>query len=137
MKPTNKHAVLAAILFSGLVAATAGAAAAHHGFAVFDTSSQKNITGTVHEFQWTNPHTWVWLDVTNDKGGVDTYGFEGMSPNYLERRGWTRKTLKPGDTITVTYFPLKNGDKGGSFLIGKRPNGEELRMFITSPTEDH
>ncbi len=137
MKPTNKYAVLAAIVFSGLVAATAAAAAAHHGFAVFDTSNQKNITGTVHEFQWTNPHTWVWLDVTNDKGGVDTYGFEGMSPNYLERRGWTRKTLKPGDTITVTYFPLKNGDKGGSFLIGKRPNGEELRMFITSPTEDH
>ena len=91
----------------------------------------------MHEFQWTNPHTWVWLDVPNGKRGVDTYGFEGMSPNYLERRGWSRKTLKPGDTITVTYFPLKNGDKGGSFLIGKRPNGEELRMFLSSPTEDH
>jgi Family of unknown function (DUF6152) len=135
MKPITKYAVLAAILFSGLSAATADAAP-HHGFAVFDTASQKNITGTVREFQWTNPHTWVWLDVPNGKGGVDTYGFEGMSPNYLERRGWSRKTLKPGDTITVTYFPLKNGDKGGSFLIGKRPNGEELRMFITSPTED-
>ena len=136
MKPITKYAVLAAILFSGLVAGTAGASP-HHGFAVFDTASQKTITGTVHEFQWTNPHTWVWLDVPNGKGGVDTYGFEGMSPNYLERRGWSRKTLKPGDTITVTYFPLKNGDKGGSFLIGKRPNGEELRMFINSPTEDH
>lgn len=136
MKPITKYAVLAAILFSGFVAATAGAAP-HHGFAVFDTSSQKTITGTVREFQWTNPHTWVWLDVPNGKGGVDTYGFEGMSPNYLERRGWSRKTLKPGDTITVTYFPLKNGDKGGSFLIGKRPNGEELRMFLSSPTEDH
>jgi Family of unknown function (DUF6152) len=137
MKPTIKTAVLAAIMLSGLIVAAAGAAAPHHGFAVFDTSSQKTITGAVRQFDWTNPHTWVWLDVTNDKGGVDTYGFEGMSPNYLERRGWTRKTLKPGDTITVTYFPLKNGDKGGSFLIGKRPNGEELRMFITSPTEDH
>lgn len=136
MKPTTKYAVLAAILFSGLAAA-AGAAAPHHGFAVFDTSSQKNITGTVREFQWTNPHTWVWIDVPNGKGGVDTYGFEGMSPNYLERRGWTRKTLKPGDTITVTYFPLKDGAHGGSFLIGKHPNGEELRMFISSPTEDH
>ena len=136
MKPTTKYAVLAAIVFSGLVAAVA-AAAPHHGFAVFDTSSQKTITGTVHVFQWTNPHTWVWIDVPNGKGGVDTWGFEGMSPNYLERRGWSRKTLKPGDTLTVTYFPLKNGEKGGSFLIGKRPNGEELRMFISSPTEDH
>jgi hypothetical protein len=136
MKPTTKYAVLAAILFSGLLA-SAGAAAPHHGFAVFDTSTQKTITGTVHVFQWTNPHTWVWIDVPNGKGGVDTYGFEGMSPNYLERRGWSRKTLQPGDTITVTYFPLKSGEKGGSFLIGKRPNGEELRMFISSPTEDH
>ncbi len=137
MKPTIKYAILAALFLFCLAAAPAGAAPAHHGFAVFDTSSQKNITGTVREFQWTNPHTWVWLDVPNGKGGSDTYGFEGMSPNYLERRGWTRKTLKPGDTITVTYFPLRNGDHGGSFLIGKRPNGEELRMFITSPTEDH
>ena len=136
MKPITRYAVLASILFSGLVAAAA-AAAPHHGFAVFDTSTQKTITGAVHVFQWTNPHTWVWIDVPNGKGGVDTYGFEGMSPNYLERRGWTRKTLKPGDTITVTYFPLKNGEKGGSFLIGKRPDGEELRMFISSPTEDH
>jgi len=136
MKPTTKYAVLAAILFSGVLASVA-AAAPHHGFAVFDTSSQKTITGTVHVFQWTNPHTWVWIDVPNGKGGVDTYGFEGMSPNYLERRGWTRKTLQPDDTITVTYFPLKSGEKGGSFLIGKRPNGEELRMFISSPTEDH
>jgi len=136
MKPTTKYAVLAIILFSGLLA-SARAATPHHGFAVFDTSSQKTITGTVHVFQWTNPHTWVWIDVPNGKGGVDTYGFEGMSPNYLERRGWTRKTLQPGDTITVTYFPLKSGEKGGSFLIGKRPNGEELRMFISSPTEDH
>jgi hypothetical protein len=136
MKPTTKYAVLAVIVLSGLVAAVA-AGAPHHGFAVFDTASQKTITGTVHVFQWTNPHTWVWIDVPNGKGGVDTYGFEGMSPNYLERRGWSRKTLKPGDTITVTYFPLKSGEKGGSFLIGKRPNGEELRMFISSPTEDH
>jgi hypothetical protein len=136
MKPTTKYAVLAVIVLSGLVAAVA-AGAPHHGFAVFDTSSQKTITGTVHVFQWTNPHTWVWIDVPNGKGGVDTYGFEGMSPNYLERRGWSRKTLQPGDTITVTYFPLKSGEKGGSFLIGKRPNGEELRMFISSPTEDH
>ena len=137
MKPTIKRMVLAAIMVSGLVAAAAGVAAAHHGFAVFDTSAQKTITGTVRQFDWTNPHTWVWMDVTNDRGGVDTYGFEGMSPNYLQRRGWTRKTLQPGDKITVTFFPLKSGEKGGSFLIGKRPNGEELRMFITSPLEDH
>lgn len=131
------NVVLAAAIATGLVAAIATVAAAHHGFAVFDTSSQKTVSGTVKEFQWTNPHTWVWLDVPNDKGGVDTWGFEGMSPNFLGRRGWTRKTLQPGDKITVTYFGMKDGSKGGAFLSCKRPNGEELKMFGASPTEDN
>ena len=69
------------------------------------------------------------MDVPNGKGGTDTWGFEGMSPNYLGRRGWTRTTLKPGDSLTITYYGMKDGSKGGSFLSGKRPNGEELTMF--------
>lgn len=135
MKTTLKLALLAAAMSVGLIV-TPGSAAAHHGFAVFDTTARKTITGTVKSFEWTNPHTWVWLDVPNDKGGVDTWGFEGMSPNFLGRRGWTRNTLKPGDQITVTYFGLKDGSKGGSFLSGKRPNGEELVMFGGGPTDD-
>lgn len=125
------------MVLAGLILAAASVAVAHHGFAVFDTSSQKTITGTVKQFEWTNPHTWVWLDVPNDKGGVDTWGFEGMSPNFLGRRGWTRSTLKPGDKITVTYFALKDGSRGGAFLSCKRPSGEELKMFGATPTEDN
>ncbi|HKV03859.1 MAG TPA: DUF6152 family protein [Candidatus Acidoferrales bacterium] len=137
MKTGLKQAGLAAVILAGLVAAAAGTAAAHHGFAVFDTSVRKSITGTVKTFEWTNPHTWVWLDVPNEKGGVDTWAFEGMSPNYLGRRGWTRNSLKPGDKITVTFFPLKDGSKGGGFLNCKRPTGEELTMWGGSPTEDN
>ncbi|HXX43573.1 MAG TPA: DUF6152 family protein [Candidatus Acidoferrales bacterium] len=132
-----KKVGFAALMLAGLIAAAARTAGAHHGFAVFDTTNQKTIVGTVKEFQWTNPHTWVWLDVPNDKGGVDTWGFEGMSPNFLGRRGWSRSTLKPGDKITVTYFALKDGSKGGAFLSFKRPNGEELSMWKGSPTEDN
>lgn len=132
-----RRAAFGAAMLAGMIAAIASLATAHHGFAVFDTSSQKTVTGTVKEFQWTNPHTWVWLDVPNDKGGVDTWGFEGMSPNFLGRRGWTRKTLQPGDKITITYFGMKDGSKGGAFLSCKRPNGEELKMFGASPTEDN
>jgi len=130
-----KSAVLAAVIFAGSIA-TARSAAAHHGFAVFDTSSRRTISGTVKSFEWTNPHTWVWLDVHNPNGGVDTWGFEGMSPNFLGRRGWTRNTLKPGDQITVTYFGMKDGSKGGSFLTAKRPNGEELVMFGGNTTDE-
>ena len=108
---------------------------AHHSFAAFDVTTEKTITGTVKKFDYTNPHTWVWIDVPNDQGGVDTWGFEGMSPNYLGRRGWTRNTLKPGDKITVTFRPMKDGEKGGMWVSGKRPNGEMLMMggAITDP----
>jgi Family of unknown function (DUF6152) len=135
MNTSLEQAVLTALLAAGLIA-TDAAAAAHHGFAVFDTAHQQSVTGTVKNFEWTNPHTWVWLEVPNGKGGADTWGFEGMSPNFLGRRGWTRTTLKPGDQLTITFFPLKSGSKGGSFLSAKRPNGEELKMFGASPTED-
>jgi len=127
--------MLAAALFVA-IAAAAGSAAAHHGFALFDTGSRKTIAGTVKQFEWTNPHTWVWLDVPNDKGGVDTWGFEGMSPNFLGRRGWSRTSLKPGDKITVTYIPMKDGSKGGEVMSVKLPTGEELVMFGGSPTDE-
>ena len=84
-------------LIASLLAGGAGLAVAHHSFAAFDITTQKDVTGTVKKFDWTNPHTWVWIDVANDHGGVDTWGFEGMSPNFLARRGWNRTTLKPGD----------------------------------------
>ena len=120
---------------AGLSLGLSGLALAHHSFAAFDVTTQKEITGTVKKFDYTNPHTWVWIDVANDHGGVDTWGFEGMSPNYLGRRGWTRTTLKPGDKITVTFRPMKDGEKGGMWVSGKRPTGEVLQMggAITDP----
>jgi hypothetical protein len=123
------------ILVLGLMTMVAGVALAHHSFAAFDVTTEKTISGTVKKFDYTNPHTWVWIDVSNDQGGVDTWGFEGMSPNYLGRRGWTRTTLKPGDKITVTFRPMKDGEKGGMWVSGKRPTGEVLMMggAITDP----
>jgi hypothetical protein len=120
---------------AGLSLGLSGLALAHHSFAAFDVTTQKEITGTVKKFDYTNPHTWVWLDVPNDHGGVDTWGFEGMSPNYLGRRGWTRTTLQPGDKLTVTYRPMKDGEKGGMWVSGKRPSGEVLMMggAVTDP----
>jgi hypothetical protein len=120
---------------AGLSLGLSGLAVAHHSFAAFDVTTQKEITGTVKKFDYTNPHTWVWLDAPNDHGGVDTWGFEGMSPNYLGRRGWTRTTLQPGDKLTVTYRPMKDGEKGGMWVSGKRPSGEALMMggAITDP----
>ena len=103
-------------------------AAAHHSFAAFDMTNQKTVTGAVKQVDWTNPHIWIWIDVANDKGGTDTYAFEGMSPNFLARRGWTRSTLHKGDKITVSYRPMRDGKNGGMFISGTTAAGKVLTM---------
>ena len=117
----------------GAALAVAAAASAHHSFAVFDMSQQKTIEGTVSDFQWTNPHTWTWVDVKGADGSVTKYGFEGMSPNFLGRRGWSKNTLKPGDHVKITYAPLKSGDPGGTFLRATLQDGTEMVMFGGGP----
>ena len=113
-----RPSALLPILASALLVAAVMPAAAHHSFAAFDMANQKTITGAVKQVDWTNPHIWIWIDVANDKGGSDTYAFEGMSPNFLARRGWTRSTLHTGDKITVSYRPMKDGKNGGMFISG-------------------
>ena len=111
------------IAFAALLAAFAASVSAHHSFAVFDLTSQKSIEGTVKKVDWTNPHVWVWVDVPTTGGGTETYGFEGMSPNFLARRGWSRTTLQTGMKVTVQYRPLKDGKPGGMLVSAKLPTG--------------
>jgi hypothetical protein len=106
----------------------AGSAAAHHSFSVFNMQERIEITGKVKEVQWTNPHIWVWVDVAGENGEVVTWGLEGMSPNFLARRGWTRTTLQPGDEVTVSLNPLKSGEPGGMFQSTTTPDGIVLSM---------
>jgi len=121
-----KYSFLPAVIAAAFIAAAAIPLSAHHSFAAFDVASQKTVTGTVKQLDWTNPHIWLWIDVPNDKGGSDTFAFEGMSPNFLARRGWTKNTLKAGDKITITYRPMKDGANGGMFMNGKMPDGRML-----------
>ena len=87
------------------------------------------LEGEVIEFQWTNPHTWTWIDVTNADGTHTRWGLEGMSPNYLGRRGWSKGTFKPGDKIKVTIWPLKSGEPGGTLQRATLPDGSEVVNF--------
>ena len=106
---------------------------AHHSFSMFDNSKEVTLTGIIKEFQWTNPHTFTWVDVTNEAGVGETWAIEGMSPNYLGRRGWSKNSLKPGDKISVIIFPLKEGQKGGTFLRCTLADGKQLVMFAQPP----
>lgn len=126
------HALL---ILSALLGAAA-TAAAHHSFSAFNTEVEKTITGTVNRFEWTNPHTWVWVDVAEGKGpdGKDkivTWGVEGMSPNYLSRRGWTKNTFKPGDKVTLTIRPMRDGSPGGMFVRGVLADGKPVSFAAT------
>src|SRR5262245_21309235 len=124
-----KYSFPIALLAAVSIAAASVPAAGHHSFAAFDITTQKTVIGTVKQVDWTNPHIWLWIDVANDKGGSDTYGFEGMSPNFLARRGWTRTTLKTGDKITINFRPMKDGSRCGRFMTGQMAGGKVLSMM--------
>ena len=134
MKKNARNLAQRIALLATLMAGATTLAVAHHSYSAFDMEGTKTLTGTVKKFDYTNPHSWIWLDVQNDQGAVDTWGIEGMSPNYLSRRGWSRTTLKPGDKVSITFHPAKEG-KGGSFVSGKKDSGETLGMSgaITNP----
>lgn len=91
------------------------------------------MTATVLAFDWVQPHTIVRV-LTTDASGSDTvWTLEGMSPDYLGRRGWNRGTLAPGTRITVDYFPRRDGSPAGLFLRARLPDGTLKVMAIAPP----
>ncbi len=108
-----------------LLAAFSGSAAAHHSFAMFDSAKEVVLEGTVREFQWTNPHTWIQLVVT-EQGQPVEYSIEADSPNILSRRGWSKASFAPGDRVRITVNPMKDGSKGGAFKSAVLANGKSL-----------
>jgi Family of unknown function (DUF6152) len=96
-----------------LLAATALPAFAHHSFAMFDMAKTISWQGTVKEVQWTNPHVWVALTVTENGKPVDL-NFEAAAVPVLKNAGWTKDTVKAGDSITIVGHPYKDGRAGGS-----------------------
>ena len=101
-------------------------AVAHHSPIVFDRTKQVTITGTVTEFRWGNPHSWIHIDVADKDGKVGNWAVEMDPASHLSREGWRSSTLKPGDKISVTVFPLRNDEKGGQYISVKLPDGSSL-----------
>jgi hypothetical protein len=109
-----------------LAPATAVPLFAHHGQATYDETKLQTVMGTVSDFQFTNPHALIYLDVKNDKGRIEKWTGEGTSPNMLVREGWDRKTIKPGDLVTATGHPARNGSNSMRVEKVILPNGKEL-----------
>ena len=102
------------------------ALSAHHSSAGIDRSKTVTLNGTVKEFRWSNPHSWIDLDVPNDKGTIATWSIEMTSPTFLLRSGWKASTLKTGDKVAVTVRPMRDGSPGGLFVSVTLPDGKVL-----------
>ena len=99
---------------------------AHHSFTMFDTTKQITITGTVTEFQWTNPHSYIEIDVPDESGVVKHWAIEMGSPSILQQSGWKFSNLKKGDKTTLVINPLKDGRPGGFLNTATLPDGRVL-----------
>ena len=99
-----------------LVSVVAAPALAHHSFAMFDTANPATLTGVVTDFQWTNPHAYIELDVPNGAQEVKHWTIELGSTSILMRAGWKFNTLRKGDKVTAVVAPLKSGEPG-SLLV--------------------
>ena len=114
----------------GLAAALLGAtlpAAAHHSFAaIFDSAKPVKVTGTVTRIEWMNPHTWIYLDVKNDKGAAEAWAFELGSPNRLMRFGWNQDSLATGTSVTITGSRARDGSLKAAADKVTLPDGKQL-----------
>ena len=125
-KGSTGAAGLGAGLFGALALLAAGPALAHHSFAMFDHVNRVTVSGVVTDFQWTNPHVFIEMDVADAGGGAKHYTVECASPNVLTRVGWKFNLIKRGDRITALINPLKNGAAGGMLETVTLSDGRTL-----------
>jgi len=99
---------------------------AHHSAAGFDNTKVKEITGTIKEFQFKNPHSWIQVIVEDDKGQKTEWSVEWGSPNNLGRQGIRPSTFPPGATVTIRLNPMDNGGPAGGFIGARFPDGKTV-----------
>lgn len=96
---------------------------AHHAGVMFEEEKEITVEGVVREFQYTNPHSWLLVDVTDEDGTVTTWGFEAEGPSTLMRRGIRVGDLQPGTKLTITGHPMKDGRPAAAWTRAVREDG--------------
>jgi hypothetical protein len=112
--------------------------AAHHSFGLeYDATKPITLTGVVTKVEWTNPHSYLLIDVKDDKGNVANWKFEGYGPGVLYRTGWKRDvSIKPGDTVTVSGWRARDGTNWAHSRQVTLANGQKLFFGPPSGTGD-
>jgi len=131
----RSRVLLVLVLASGALILS-GPLFAHHGNAAFDAGKKVTLKGTVAEWVWANPHCWLKFDVKGDNGVVRWVAETNNAPDMIER-GWSKQSFKPGDEVTVTVEPVKNGNPVGRVLEVVLPNGQTLGMTYLRTGKDH
>ena len=126
-------------LIGALMLAVASPLRAHHSYAMFDFNKRMEVAGTVHNLEWTNPHVWLWVTVTDGRGNTALYAFEGTSSGEMSRRsGWTKSTVSFGDKVKVQFSPFKDGKNGGRIeavtLADGRTLGADRGIHLPPPS---
>ena len=106
----------------------------HHSNVAFEVNKIITLTGVVTEFRWVNPHTWIGLSVDDGKGAKTVWAVEGRAPGVLARAGWSRGSIKVGDTVTIDFSPAKDGSKTGLVARVTKSDGTILAN-APPPTE--
>lgn len=117
--------IVSALCAGALLAAATFQAAAHHSGAMFDDKKEVTFTGTVKEFQYTNPHSWLLVDVKGTDGKVTTWGFEAEGPSTLLRAGIRKSDLAPGTEITITGHPMRDGRPAAAWMKATRTSDQK------------
>jgi hypothetical protein len=107
--------------------------AAHHAEASFDHQKLASVPGTVKEFLWANPHALIYLEVTEPNGQIDVNIFEGGSVTVMRRYGWSAGSLKPGDRVTIDYYPRRDKRPGGMLVGATLSDGKKLTWQPSMP----
>jgi hypothetical protein len=124
---------ISAVVGTLLFAIGSSVALAHHSNAMYERDKVLEVTGTIREFQWTNPHTFIELTVDGPNGPYN-YSVEGPTPGVLRSQGWKFNTLKAGDKVTVKVHPLKSGRVGGG-LISVTRDGVTINAGSATQTD--
>jgi hypothetical protein len=112
----------------------AGPVSAHHSFSMFDAEKTVTLSGTVKEFEWANPHMWLYVMVPDASGKPVEYSLEMQGPGQSVRLGWKPDSVKPGDKVSVDMHPLKTGAHGGQLLSVVLPSGQRLGVTGKPPS---
>ena len=129
VKSNTLRVVLAVLTLTAVQPALLG----HHSAAMFDNTKVMEISGTIKEFQWTNPHVWIQVNVQTSSGAKKEWSIEGGGPNTLSRQGWRPTSFKAGETVSFRINPMRDGTHAGLFIGAKFSDTKTLGRWETQP----